>query len=317
MSLFNELQKWLIENPKATATYHKARKIRRENEEKKTEKEIRMEMKEKLSEEEYKKWFNKTTYKKKKADFKRRYKEKKKEKEDEILEILKEVCDELWPGNDTTDWDEYYRLKFQKDDKRRRSYKYYWRASKLSYYKFLKFRLYRKPFRVIRRKALDVMMKTTMKTEHIAYQYLKPYIDQIKDCTITFSKRQKAIDYPNYVSSDPLKTIAESWPLNKWWMYLMFEGMKQNKYMPSEVYLGRISFIFGDVVVTQTWHLLRIALHNNLPWLTKGTVEEIHKKRMAWQTYKVDECPPIYILWHAHLTKISLKWEDLYYIIPG
>jgi hypothetical protein len=93
--------------------------------------------------------------------------------------------------------------------------------------------------------------------------------------------------------------------------------MVRDKFMVSELYLGRNSFIFWDVLVTWTWNTFRIALENNLPWLTKDTVEEIHSLRMDWRKNKGEKAPPIYIVNDAYLIKIPInERENLFYIVP-
>lgn len=59
-------------------------------------------------------------------------------------------------------------------------------------------------------------------------------------------------------------------------------ALLRDKYIVSELYMGRVSFLLGDVIVTQAGNILRPSLENNIPWLTKDTVETLHKKRMDW-----------------------------------
>lgn len=163
---------------------------------------------------------------------------------------------------------------------------------------------------------MDKMMDMAINMQNKAYLYLKPHMDEVKGCFYQMSKKQLPYDFPVYMSSGPLRTLAENWPVNKWYIFLVYEWMRRWKYMCSEMYLGKNSFIFWDVIVTQTGHLFRISLNHNLPRLTKDTVEDIHKKRMEWKRDGTKEPPPIYILRDAYLIKVKLKEEFLYYIVP-
>lgn len=78
----------------------------------KTEKQIRREMKEKLSEKEYKKRYANREYVKRKDLYRKKYEER----QAELQKMLLEICDELWPGNDLTDYDDFYTKKFKIDD---------------------------------------------------------------------------------------------------------------------------------------------------------------------------------------------------------
>lgn len=312
MSLFNELQKDIIENPKATWTYKRIRAEKREK--KKTEKELRMEMKEKLSEKEYKKRYMKRDYEKRKATYKKKYKEK----QEELRQMLEEICDELWPGNDLTDYDKFYAGKFKLDDtvNHWEKYRFAWWSSKLARIPWTWLPKQTMPFRVPNRMWMDAIIKRWMEWQHITYQYLKPLMWELWESRARINKKQQPYKHPVFIADEKLKAIAENAPFNKAYVYLMFEALSRDKYILSEMYLGRTSFIFGDVVVTETWNVFRISLDHNLPWLTRETVEDVHKARMDWWKGKTKEWPPIYMLSDAYLVKVSLKWENLFYIVP-
>lgn len=310
MSLFNDLQSGLIEKPKQTWSYKKIRLQKQQKEETKTEKQIRKEMKEKLPEKEYRKRYHHREYMKRTELYKQKYEEKKKKQTQELLDLINEI----WPDEEEVDWDNYYKEKFECDDKIKKWYRFYRRASKLL--RYWGFPEYKMPIRIHARYHIDKLIRMAMDSQHQAYQYIKPHMDEIKDCVCKMNKTQVPYDFPTYRSSEPLRSLADNAPLHKWYIFLVYEGMRRNKYMCSEMYLGRISFIFGDVIVTQTWNLFRISLDHNLPWLTKDTVEDIHKKRIEWRRDWTKEPPPIYVLRDAYLIKVKLKETFLYYIVP-
>lgn len=311
MSLFNEIKTDLIEKPTNTNYYHRI--LKQDNQKIKTDKEKRKEMREKLSKEEYIKRYKKQYYKREKARYKKRYK-----RDRWITEaMLEEICDELWPGNDTTDWDKYYTKKFKDDDVKRRAYRYSWRSSRLRRINRSRVPKQKLPFRIANRKQMDQLLRDNIDKQNWAYKYLKPYMGELNDCMLALNRNQLPYDYPVYVADEKHRNVVEKSPENIPSTYLVYDGMRRWKYMVSEMYLWRNSFILGDVVVTQTGNLFRISLENNFPWLTKDTVEEIHEKRMARIKGESDDAPPIYIVNDAYLIKIQPnERETLFYIVP-
>lgn len=319
MSLFDLMQDAIIEKPRQTWTYKKIKQKQKEQEmekEVKTEKQIRREMKEKLSEKEYKKRYANREYVKRKDLYRKKYEER----QAELQKMLLEICDELWPGNDLTDYDDFYTKKFKIDDTvkdwKYRKYKFIWWSSKLAKIPWAWLPKQTMPFRISNRQWIESAIKEWMKIQHTIYQYLKPLMWELEDSKAIILRRWPPRKHPSYYADDKLRAVAKGAPFNDSHTYMMFEGMKRNKYMLTEMYLGRTCFIFGDVVVTETWNIFRIALNNNLPWLTKDTVEDIHKLRMDWYLGKSKDRPPIYLLNDAYLVKVPLKWQSLFYIIP-
>jgi hypothetical protein len=92
--------------------------------------------------------------------------------------------------------------------------------------------------------------------------------------------------------------------------------MLRDRYICSEVYMGRVSYLVGDIIITQGWNILRPCLENNLPWLTVDTVEQLHEDRKKWLKKELDEMP-VYILWDTYLIKMKPnEWETEYYLVP-
>lgn len=312
MSLFNEIQSEIIEKPTNTNYYHRI--LNEQKEEKKTEKQKRKEMREKLWPVEYKKRYDKQRYKKQRKLFKQRYEEHR----DAFNEgMLNEIVDELWPGNDTTNRDKYYTEKFRDDDVKSNWYRFAWRSSRLARIKWRDLPKQKTPFRVVKVRWMERGMRDMNEIQNKAYEYLKPHMEEFYDVPLGFQKKQMPYDYPTYMTTKEFETFAKDGPVNPWHIYIVFDAMRRGKYIISETYLWRNSFIFGDVVVTQTGKLFRIALENNLPWLTKDTVEDIHSLRMEWWKHKWKVAPPIYIVNDAYLIKIKPnERETLFYIVP-
>lgn len=271
-------------------------------------------MREKLWPVEYKKRYDKQRYKKQRKLFKQRYEEHR----DAFNEsMLNEIIDELWPGNDTTNRDEYYTEKFRDDDTVKRGYRFAWRSSKLANLNWKSVPKWKKPFRISNRRSMEYSMRLLHDTQCKVYEYLLPHMDEIKDCKVAIYKKQRPYDFPLWYIEEPLKTLASWLDMNPARVVNVADAMIRGKLMVSELYLWRTSFIFWDVLVTQTGNTYRIALENNLPWLTKDTVEEIHSLRMEWRKHKWEVAPPIYIVNDAYLIKVQPnEREKLFFIVP-
>lgn len=312
MSLFNDLQWEIIEKPTNTNYYHRI--LNEQKEEKKTEKQKRKEMREKLWPVEYKKRYDKQRYKKQRKLFKQRYEEHR----DAFNEsMLNEIIDELWPGNDITNRDKYYTEKFRDDDTVKRGYRFAWRSSKLANLNWKSVPKWKKPFRISNRRSMEYSMRLLHDIQCEVYEYLLPHMDEIKDCRVAIYKKQRPYDFPLWYIEEPLKTLASWLDMNPARVVNIADAMIRGKFMVSELYLWRTSFIFWDVLVTQTGNTYRIALEDNLPWLTKDTVEDIHSLRMEWRKHKWEVAPPIYIVNDAYLIKVQPnERETLFYIVP-
>lgn len=324
MSLFNDLQWEIIENPKATYSSVKIRREKKESEEeneqqlKQKRKELCAQKKQELPKDEYDKRRVKERYKRNKKRYGEKqldnYYKRKAEDEAMIEQIYNEVYDTI---PEPTNRDEYYTQKFRDDDTVKRGYRFAWRSSKLKNLNRSYIPKQKKPFRISNRRSMEYSMRLLHDIQCEVYEYLLPHMDEIKDCRISLYKKQKPYDFPLWHIDEPLKTLASWLDMNPARVVNVADAMIRWKLMVSELYLWRNSFIFWDVLVTQTGNTYRIALENNLPWLTKDTVEDIHKKRMEWQKNKLKDKPPIYIVNDAYLVKYEPnEREKIFYIIP-
>lgn len=312
MSLFNDLQWELIENPKQKWSYHRILKTKEK--EIKTKKEIAKEMKEKMWEEAYRDWYHKEYYKENRKEIKKKYQEKKREEELLIWELIDEIYADV---PEPINRDEYYTQKFRDDDTVKRGYRFAWRSSKLANLNWKSVPKRKKPFRISNRRSMEYSIRLLHDIQYEVYQYLSPHLEEIKNCRNYIYKKQKPYDFPLWYIDEPLKTLAAWLDMNPARVVNVADAMIRGKFMISELYLWRTSFIFWDVLVTQTGNTYRIALGNNLPWLTKDTVEDIHEKRMQWRRHKWKDKPPIYIVNDAYLAKYEPnEREKIFYIIP-
>ena len=322
MSLFDELQQWeIITNPQKLWSTNRIRKEKAEEKKKKQEeerKELAKKMKEELSPEEYKKWKWKMWYQDNREHHIQKELERQKrikQEEDALLEeIYKDVYD---PIPEPIDYDKYYTEKFKSDDVVDGRYHFSRWSSRLKVIRRDKTPKYRRPFRVCDRSWMKRTYEHLADVEYRAYEYMKPHLEETRWCNMLMAKRQQPFKYPVWLTDWKLKELIEESDINHAHICNVTDWMRRDKYIPWMTYLGRNSFIFGDVVVTQTGHTFRISLENNLGWLTPDTVEEIHRLRMERRKKKAKEAPQIYIVNDAYLVRVNPnERESLYFIVP-
>lgn len=324
MSLFNLIQWELIEKPKSKGNYRKILKAKeetaeeREKREKAEYKELYNKKKEELSEKEFKRRTRRMSYERNREITIQRhlasYYKSKEEKEAMLEEIYEELFDAI---PEPINYDKYYMEKFKGDDTLSWEYKFYWRSSRFKRIPRRKYPRQHYPFRVSYRPWINQMMARLSRTQLKAYQYLLPKYDEWKESPISLQKKQQPYRYPMYAVWEPLKSIINASEINNWHLICVADWIRRGKYIPWEVYLWRNNFIFWDAVVTNTWHLFRIALEHNFKWLTPDTVERIHQERLDWRKKKADNKVPIMLLWDAYLIKVQPnEREDLYFITP-
>lgn len=325
MSLFNELQWEIIEKPRQTYNYLTILKEKKENEEdrKKREKQewkqLCEEKKKEMSKEEFNKWRQREWYQRnKKKHIKKQldvYYKNKAEEEVLIEEIYKDVYDVL---PEPINYDKYYTAKFRNDDvNSENKYKFCWWSSKLMFENWKFMRKRKKPFRIYWRKWVKETMNNLATQEARAYQLLLPHLDELDNSVFYLKEKQTLTKYPLWYVTWKLAELIQSSDIAPSHVCNVLSAIQRWKYIASEVYLWRASFIIGDVLVTQTGSMFQISLENNLPWLTPDNIEEIHEIRMKRRKKKWKEKPPIYMVRDAYLVKIPInERENLFYIIP-
>ena len=325
MSLFNLLQWQLIEKPKQTYNYLMVRKQKeelvgdREKEEKAEWKALCKEMKEKMTKEEFSKrrakaWYDRN--KEKRINKQLWWYHMKKEEEAAMLEeIYEEVYD---PLPEPINYDKYYTEKFREDDMTKDGkYRFCWRSSKIIFEDWKFMLKWTEPIRVYWRRGMNASMNRLANEEAKAYQYLQPHLAELMDSKFFIKRYQTITKYPLRTVSWKLAKLTEASDIAPSHICNILSAIQRGKYIASEVYLWRTSFIVGDVIVTQTGHMFQICLENNLPWLTPQNVEQIHDTRIKWRKKKWKEKPPIYMVKDAYLVKYQLnERETQFYIIP-
>ena len=80
-------------------------------------------------------------------------------------------------------------------------------------------------------------------------------------------------------------------------------AMLRDKLIKSMCYLGRVSYLVGDIIISQNGNVFRPSLDGTIPWLTPDTVEELHDKRVDFIRNKKDGVD-VYVLRDCYLSKV-------------
>lgn len=324
MSLFNDLKWEIIQNPKSTYNYIKVLKEEKESEEEKEKrlkdewKNLCAQKKQELSKEEYnkrriKEWYNRNKERYSEKQLKSYY--KRKEEEGMIIEgIYKEVYD---PLPEPINWDKYYAKEFRDDDiNYEGKFKFSWWASRLNWVKPSKEKAYTKPVKVYNFANLWWVLSNLWRIQDRAYEYLKPHINEINLGDFKLSKKQSLTKNPMRVVWWNMRKLTDNTDISMNQLCSVASAMLRDKYIISEVYLGRASFLVGDIIISQAGNIYRPCLENNIPRLTSDTAGELHKKRLDWLKKKTDDLD-IYVLRDTYLVKYQLnRREKMFYIIP-
>lgn len=325
MSLFNELQWEIIEKPRSTYNYAKILETQKESEEEKAKREkaerkaLCAEKKKEMSKEEFELWRRKAYYQLQKEERIEKqldkYYKNKREEEALLEEIYKDVYD---PIPEPINYDKYYLEKFKDDDRDSdNKYRFSWRSSKIIFENWKTIPRYRQPIRIYWRKWVEVSRKNLLKKEIEAYKLLLPHLPELKDERFMLKKKQTLTKYPLRNVNWNLAKITMNSDIAPSHICNVLDAIHRDKYIASEAYLWRNSFIIWDMLVTQTGNKFQPCLENNIPWLTPETVEDIHEVRMQRRKHKGKEKPPIYMVPDAYLVKIPInEWETYFYIIP-
>lgn len=324
MSLFNQIQWQLIEKPKQTYNYLIVRRKKEETEEEKEKrekaewKELCKQKKEELWEEEFKKWRAKARYQKnRKKHIDKQlswYYRNKAEEESLFEEIYSDVYDKL-PS--PIDYNKVYADKYDEDDRWGDWwYKFYWRASRLNRVHANQCQKITRPVRVYNRWNFGMLLSKLWTMQDRAYEYIKPHLWEICIKDMFLAQEQFFTKLPMRITKNKMRQLTEETDISKNQICTVASALLRDKYIVSELYLWRVSFLMGDIIITHNWNVMRPILENNIPWLNKDTVEELHKKRFDWLHRKIADLP-IYILWDSYLIRIQInKRETFYYIVP-
>lgn len=307
MSLFNELQGNIIQKPRQLWNYHHILAEQKESEEEKVKrrkaerKALCEQKKAELSKEDFTKRRVKAWYqwnKEERQKFQLEYVDRQNEERDAMIEeIYKEVYDTI---PEPINYDKYYADKFKEDDTSYEGkYKMSWRATRLWKVRPSSLKAIKTPIKIYEEKRLDAMMTNLTKMQDRAYNYIKPHLGEISLKDFWPAKKQFLTKNPLWASVGRMRELVHDTDISDSQICSVANALLRDKYIVSELYMGRVAFLLGDVIVTQAGNILRPSLENNIPWLTKDTVEMLHKQRMDWLKKKWEM--DIYVIWDAYL----------------
>lgn len=328
MSLFDDFKQWeVITNTRQLWSYHRIIKKQKETAEEKEAREkeewkaLNKQKRAELSEEEYNEWYKTTWYQRnreKRLAYQYEWLERQKQEQEEILKDVFETVYDIIP--EPIDLDDYYQEKFKADNVNKEwKYRFGRRHSRIMWMHWKFIPAMTQPIRISNRWGMTHVLARTLKTEQEAYKYLLPHMWEISldDFFLKRKKRQIVSKYPYWNMNGKIKELAENTKIPHSHLCNVASAILRDKYIASEVYLWRNSFLVGDVIVTQTWWLFQVSLKNNLKRLTEETIEDVHKKRMERIYNNSDEPPPLYRLQDAYLIRIKPnEREDWFYIVP-
>ena len=322
MSLFSELSQWeIIQNPARTYRNYKLLEEKKEKtpEEEKAEwKALCKQKKAELGPEEFKKWKYKTLYEKNREYRIAKQKALHDNKKIEQEEMFREVMDEVW-GNapEYLDIDKYYLDKFDADDRDSSGrFMFYRRCSRLNKEKITKFKPITQPVKIVHREWFGNFFSRLWAMQQRAYEYMLPYYGEINIEDFKLAKRQYFTKKPMWTAKWKIVDLVAATDISQNQIYSVTSAVLRDKYIQSELFMGRVSYLVGDIIITQAGNILRPSLKNNLPWLTEDTVDELHEKRIQRLKKEVDDLP-VYTLWDTYLIKIKPnERETYYYLVP-
>ena len=325
MSLFDDFQQWqIIENPEHTRNYYHILKKKKETLEEKAAREkaerkaLSKKMKAELSPEEFKVRRRKTYYqiqkKQRQKDELARYYRKKKAEEAMLDEIYKELYDTI---PEPIDLDRFYTEVYREDDTDRDwKFRIYRWCTRLRNVNPSKWEAITHPVRVYWRSWILQIFRSLWAEQKKAYEYIKPHLDEVSIKDFSLSPTPLAVSRPSRAVWGKMRELVNTSGLGKNQLCSVTSALLRDKYIASEIYLWRVSFLVGDVIITQAGNIFRPVLEHWLPWLNSGTVNELHQKRLDWFARKCSDLP-IYILRDAYLFKYQINERETYfYIVP-
>lgn len=319
MSLFDDFKQGeIIQKPTGTWNYLKIWKARNKSiaeieAEKKAEwKQLLKQKKEELSPEEYHNFRAREWARRNKKDVAeralKRYHDKKKQEE----EMLEEIYNELWPVPDIRSPDIIYAEKYRKDDVDK-DWKFliYWWLTRMLYLKPHKLPKYKNPIKVSPRSWFIHLVNNNIAKQNEAYEYLLPHLWEISLLQFNLNKKQLISKHPTRKCKHKMLELCKVSNIPTHTLCNVASAMLRDKLIKSMCYLGRVSYLVGDIIISQNGNVFRPSLDGTIPWLTPDTVDELHDKRVDFIRNK-KEGVDVYVLRDCYLSKV---W-DFYYIIP-
>lgn len=174
----------------------------------------------------------------------------------------------------------------------------------------------KEPIRVTFRDGFGEMLWRAKREQNKAYDYILPHLDEIALREFKLSHKQFLTKNPMWSTSGKMRELLEATNISQNQICSVASALLRGKLIACELYMWRVWYLVGDVIITQAGNVFRPCLENNIPWLTKDTVEELHQKRLDWFKRKTDDLE-IYIIWDSYFTRMQINEREKYfYLIP-
>ena len=285
-------------------------------------------MKAELSPEEFSKRYQKNWRAKNKKRKHELYVERHKREQEERDKLSEEIFNEIeYKWEKELSADEYYIEKFREEDTDWEwRYRYSWWASPLAKINRRRTSYHKTPVR-ISDKNFDFkdLMRKQLTVQWNIYKFVYPHLKEIEPRSFRMASEQKVTARPMWSMKWKILELAEESWYPKHQICEITRAIQHGVYMPEEVYLWHISWIFWETIVTSMGHMFKIALEHNLPRLTPDTVEDVRQQRLNYKG-KWDKCR-IYPLYNSYLIKVPAckiyeenwikdYWHYFYYVVP-
>ncbi len=311
MSIFDSFTSWeLLRNTKQlTQTKKYNQKKEQEIEDYKDTKQYRAEIRKEMTDEEYHNWSANDYMRRKREQVNQRTLERYHKLEEEVGYIPEELVKNLPSQPDNRSVDEKYLDEhaplLKNKEWRARFARWGSRLYKLNYAKLLRFDWC---IRLLQNYDFDMLIDRQMRMQHKAYDYMKPYMDDLMDEGAWIQTENRVTVCPMWHTTAKLLDVITKTDIPRHQLCEMYLALKKNVYMKSCMYLWNVSFLIWEIIVDSYGHMFMPSLEHNIWWLNKDTVDSLYNMRMDWLRCKTNEAPPIVVLYNASLIKVP-KWK--------
>lgn len=323
----------LIKNPRQTWAYRRylkeKQKIIDNDEALKKREEEEKRMKATLSKEDFARWKGNRYYKEHKQEIDDRHRKYALLKKQSKLEEFEELAKEYPPYKTIKNKEQELLMKYKEDyTDYMWQFKYYWRCTRLYNLKFSAQTALRKPIKIIPTPWIELSIMYRLKSQNIAYQLLKPHIEEISKDDIFINGTQVMHNKLQYSFREwsVIWELEQQKVINKNILGQVAMAMLDGKYINSECFLWPITYLCWDRILTSMWQIFPISPYNNYAYLTEENFDKVHEDTQRYLKRKDNRCA-IAIGYYCYLIKVPIdiiqneEWEKEvlrydYYIVP-
>ena len=324
----------VIKKPGNTYSYRKYIEEKKEKQEKdeelKKKKELKEEMKKKLSPEEYNKWKSNEWYNEHKEEVKEKNKKKREVEEALNIEEFEELAEDYPPLKKEREKELELLNKYRPDYvSYENKFKLYWWCTPLaSLWRFKQTQI-KSPIKLIPTPWIEASMRERLKQQIKVYEYLKPYLWEIKpwDYFVRDSKKQRMFNKLQYniVEWTKLHELWEEKKESKNVMCMILSAIHNDAWIESVPYYW-MCWLCWDRLYTSMWQIFIVSPYNNWRYLNEDNFDQVHedtRKFIKREDYRCAVClsfhmymvkTPREIIQNEEWEKEVISWD--YYMVP-